>query len=264
LRKTGLSAPEILAADPAQGLALIEDLGDDLYARIADAKNERALYESAVDVLLHLRANPPARPAGPAYEMLDYDAPAMIAEAELLAQWYWPLKNGAPTDGALQAEYVAIFRDLIASLSSPHAVVLRDFHAENLLWLPGRGGVARVGLIDFQDGLYGCAAYDLVSLLEDARRNVSPALPEAMIARYCDNAAGPFDREAFLRDYAILAAQRNAKILGIFARLAKRDGKPRYLDFLPRVEAHFRRDLARAPIAPLRAFIAANLPALAP
>lgn len=266
LRDAGLSAPEIYAADAAQGFALIEDLGDDLFARIAGSVDERTLYEAAVDALLHLRAHAPARPASDAYEMLDYDRAALAAEAGLLAEWYWPLKNGAAPGDDLQAEYSGVINALSQMLSPPHAVALRDYHAENLLWLPQRRGVRRVGMIDFQDGLYGHAAYDLVSLLEDARRDVAPDLASAMIERYCAGAAdaGDFDREAFRRDYAVLAAQRNAKILGIFARLAKRDQKPRYLALLPRVEAHFRRDLTRQPLAPLRAFIAAHLPDLAP
>ncbi len=266
LRSAGLSAPEVYAADADRGYALIEDLGDDLFARIADGANETALYEAAVDALLHLRAHPPARPESDAYRMLDYDRTAMGAEAALLAQWYWPLKTGAAPSDDLQSEYAAIIDALTARLSHPHAVVLRDFHAENLLWLPRREGFRRVGVIDFQDGLFGHLAYDLVSLLEDARRDVAPELAGAMIERYCAGAAaaGDFGREAFLSDYAILAAQRNAKILGIFARLARRDGKRRYLEFMPRVEALFRRDLAREPLNPLRTFIAAHLPELAP
>lgn len=263
LRKAGLSAPDVYAADAAQGFAVIEDLGDDLYARVAGGANERMLYETAVDALLHLRANPPARPVTDAYEMLDYDRAAMLAEVELLMQWYWSLKNGDAVSDDLQAEYSTTFGGLIKDLSAPHAIALRDYHAENLLWLPQRQGVRRVGMIDFQDALYGHAAYDLVSLLEDARRDVPPELAEAMIDRYCAGAED-LDETAFRRDFAILTAQRNAKILGIFARLARRDKKLRYLDFLPRVEAHFRCDLARRPLEPLRRFAAKHLPELAP
>jgi len=264
LRAIGLSAPAIYAADAARGLALIEDLGDDLYARIARKADEAALYTAAVDVLLRLRETPPARPVANDYAMLDYDRLALKIEPELLIEWYWPLKKGAPITDDLQAEYSSIIDALLDTLSPSRGVTLRDYHAENLLWLPQRKGVARVGLIDFQDGLMGAAAYDLVSLLEDARRDVAPALAGAMIERYCAHARGGFDRAAFMNDYAILAAQRNAKILGIFARLARRDGKPRYLDFLPRVEAHFRNDLARPALSPLRSFLAAHLPDLAP
>ncbi|MHA7873562.1 MAG: aminoglycoside phosphotransferase family protein, partial [Hyphococcus sp.] len=261
----GLSAPEVYAADPSQGLALIEDLGDDLFARVAAGDSEAALYRAAVDVLVAMRARAPERPAGEAFTMLDYDGPALLAEAELLADWYWPLRAGAAPASDEKSEYMELFRILLDDLAPPHSFVLRDYHAENLLWLPEREGVARVGLIDFQDALYGAAAYDLVSLLEDARRDVAPELAHAMIDRYCARAkeTGAFDEAAFRRDYALLAAQRNAKILGIFARLAKRDGKPRYLDLLPRVEAHFQRDLLRPELAPLRRFFADRMPALA-
>lgn len=266
LRAAGLSAPEIYAANERAGLALIEDLGDDLFARVVNAADEETLYAHAVDVLVNINAHPPARPAAPQYEMLDYDNLALSAEADLLMEWYWPLKNGGAANNDLGKEYQGIMSDLLSSLSAPHTMVLRDFHAENLLWLPDRAGPARVGLIDFQDGLFGHGAYDLASLLEDARRDVSPDLARAMIERYiaqANNAVPNFDKEAFLNDYAVLAAQRNAKILGVFARLAKRDNKPRYLDLLPRVEAHFRRDLARSQLGPLRKFVATHFPGLA-
>ncbi len=262
LRSAGLSAPEIFAADAAKGFALIEDLGDDLYARVANATNETELYRGAIDALATLRQNPPARPAHDNYAMATYDTMALCTEADLLIEWYWPLKKSAPAPEGLQAEYREIFQNLASALSPPHMMVLRDYHAENLLWLPQRKAAARTGIIDFQDGLFGHAAYDVASLLEDARRDVSPALAAAMIDHYAH--ATDSDPAAFMNDYAILAAQRNAKILGIFARLARRDHKPRYLDLLPRVEALFRNDLAREGLAPLRSFIAAHLPELAP
>ncbi len=263
VRDIGLSAPEVFAADAALGLALIEDLGDNLYTSAVAAVDEATLYTNAIDALLKLRKASPPPPTGNGYIMLSYDALALSAETQLLTEWYWPLKKNSIAPDDLQAEYLDLFQTLIGRLSAPHAIVLRDYHAENLLWLPNRDGAARTGIIDFQDGLYGHGAYDLVSLLEDARRDVSPDLAAAMIERYCDDAAG-LDRKAFMSDYAILAAQRNAKILGIFARLTKRDKKMRYLDFLPRVEAHFRRDIAREELAPLRAFFAKHFPDLAP
>lgn len=267
LRAAGLSAPEIFAANAGQGFALIEDLGDGLYARvIGSGADETSLYETAVDALTVLHAARPAPPAGPQYTMLSYDLTALEAEIGLLIDWYWPHKKGAPAPGSVAAEYYDAWAGVLTLISPPREIVLRDFHAENLLWLPQRRDVERAGIIDFQDGLIGSAAYDLVSLLEDARRDVDLDLAAGMIRRYALGAAaqGPFDEAAFHRDYAALAAQRNAKILGIFARLVKRDGKPRYLEFLPRVEAHFRRDLARPPLAPVRAFIARHFPDLAP
>lgn len=258
LNEAGLNAPDIYAADPTVGLALIEDLGDDLFARVVNENNERALYKAAIDALLALKRASPAPPDTPGYAMLDYDRLAMEAEVKLLSDWYWPLKIGENISSDQLTEYMALWTPLLQSVSPPHAFVLRDFHAENLLWLPERKGVDRVGIIDFQDALYGSAAYDIVSLLEDARRDVSPALADEMLHIYVDGAAedGSFDRDQFMRDYAILAAQRNAKILGIFARLAKRDQKLRYLDFLPRVEDHFRRDLKRPGLEKLAVFAA--------
>lgn len=264
LNEAGLSAPKVFAAEPNQGLALIEDLGDNLFARIVDDVDEQEIYSAAINVLLALRSNPPKRPTSPDYGMLDYDSAALTAEAELLIDWYWPLKNGSAASTEIKAEYIEIINVLSTTLSPPKTMVLRDFHAENLLWLPDRDGVQRVGLIDFQDGLFGSAAYDLVSLLEDARRDVAPELASAMMYLYCLRAqkAGEFDRRAFLHDYAVLAAQRNAKILGIFARLAKRDSKPRYLDLLPRVEAHFRHDVQRPGLERLNQFFQNFMPGI--
>lgn len=265
LRDAGLSAPEIFAADPAAGFALTEDFGDGLYARAVPAgADETLLYAAAVDALLALRRAAPAPPRDAQYTMLSYDRTALEAEAALLTQWYWPHRKTSAPPSSVEAEYFAAWAEALDALSAPHAIVLRDYHAENLLWLPARKEHARAGVIDFQDALLGHAAYDLVSLLEDARRDVPPSLAEAMIARYMAGAAadGGFDAEAFGADYALLAAQRNAKILGIFARLVNRDGKARYLDFMPRVEAHFRRDLERPALAPVRAFLARRFPEL--
>lgn len=265
LRRAGLSAPEVYAADPVHGFAIIEDLGDDLYVRAIPAgADEQTLYETAVDALLQLRtANPPA-PATEAYRMLDYDRAALQAEIALLIEWCWPLKTGGDASSSLQADYFASWAPALEAISAPSSMVLRDYHAENLVWLPDRMGAARVGLIDFQDGLFGSPAYDLVSLLKDARRDVAPELAEAMIRRYCAGAGDGFDEESFRRDYAVLGAQRNAKILGIFARLFRRDGKSRYLDFLPRVEAHFKNDLRAPALRSVRAFFARHMPELAP
>jgi aminoglycoside/choline kinase family phosphotransferase len=266
LRGAGLSAPEVYAADPTLGFALIEDLGDDLFVRAIPAgADEAALYATAIDALLALRRADPSPPKNDQYTMLPYDRTALEAEIALIPEWYWPFRKSAPAQSSVAADYFAAWAPALDRLSPPSTVVLRDYHAENLLWLPQRKGAARVGVIDFQDGLVGSPAYDLVSLLEDARRDVSPEIADAVIDRYCAGAKelGPFDEKAFRSDYAILAAQRNAKILGIFARLVKRDNKPRYLEFMPRVEAHFRRDLGRAPLEAVRRFFARHLPELA-
>lgn len=256
-RSAGLSAPEIYAADPATGFAIIEDLGDDLYARaIPKGAPEATLYEAAIDALIALRAAAPPPPQNAGYRMLAYDATAMEAEIMLAPDWYWPHRTGEAASDDLKADYLAAWTPVLALLPPPSTIVLRDYHAENLLWLPEREGYRRAGVIDFQDGLVGNPAYDLVSLLEDARRDVAPDLAEAMIRRYAAGAAkiGPFDESAFRRDYAVLGAQRNAKILGIFARLINRDKKPRYAEFFPRVEGHFRRDLAHPDLEPVARF----------
>ena len=263
LRRADLSAPEIFHADPSSGFALIEDLGDALFARaIPEGAHEPTLYAAAIDALLQLRETAPAPAASDQYTMLTYDALAMETEAKLLAEWYLPWKTGDNLCPDAMTEYAAAWRATIRALPKPSLVVMRDFHAENLLWLPERQAHRRVGVIDFQDGLVGHPAYDLVSLLEDARRDVAPELADAMLERYAARAGADFDRHAFADEYAVLAGQRNAKILGIFARLIVRDGKPRYADFMPRVEAHFRRDIARAPLAPVNAFLTKHFPDL--
>ncbi|WP_118133129.1 aminoglycoside phosphotransferase family protein [Oceanicella sp. SM1341] len=261
LRSAGFSAPEILAEAADDGLLLIEDLGDDLYARVcaAEPAQEAPLYARAVDLLadLHRETPPLALPAaGETFEVAPYDAATLRREAELVTGWYLP----GPVSADLAAEYAALVDAACAPVAGARdCLVLRDYHAENLLWLPGRPGSAAVGLLDYQDALRGHAAYDLVSLLEDARRDTSPALREAMLARYIARAA-PADPEAFRAAYAALGAQRNLKIVGIFARLCRRDGKPGYLRLIPRVWAHLMRDLEHPALAGLGRFVAAHVP----
>jgi len=263
LRGAGLSAPEVYAADAAVGFAVIEDLGDDLFARaIPNGAQESELYSAAIDALLALHRAAPQAPAQATYRMLTYDQTAMEAEVMLVPDWYWPYVKGEAASSAIRSAYAAAWLDVLAKLPRPSTLVLRDFHAENLLWLPGRQTHARAGVIDFQDGLYGNPAYDLVSLLEDARRDVSADLADAMIRRYGEGARtfSMFNAESYARDYAILGAQRNAKILGIFARLIRRDGKPRYADFFPRVESYFRRDLQHPELAGVAGFFRRHFP----
>ncbi len=252
LRARGLSAPEILAAEPAAGLLLLEDLGDDLFARIcaADPRAEGPLYAAAVDLLAEtLRPAPAVLPV--------YDVDTLLAEARLAPDWYAGAL--APLSSASRAEFDALLTAAVAPAAGPpSALVHRDYHAENLLWLPDRAGHARIGLLDHQDARAGHPAYDLVSLLEDARRETPQDLREAMIARLL--AARPeLDPAEFRAAYAALGAQRNLKILGIFARLARRDGKPRYLALMPRVWAHLTRDLAHPALAPLAAWVRRHL-----
>ncbi|MEO1150603.1 MAG: phosphotransferase [Pseudomonadota bacterium] len=271
LTDAGLSAPQILAHDEEKGFALIEDLGDDLFARLLDQDRPQAdeltLYEAAVDVLINL-ARRRIRPGDEESYKSDtplqtYDETAMLAETQLLTDWYVPHCTATSlAPDATQALREA-WRTLIQSLPEPGTMVLRDYHAENLLWLAAREGLARTGVIDFQDGLWGHHGYDLVSLLEDARRDVNPAIVPILINRYMAGLGfSDTERAAFAGHYAILGAQRNAKILGIFARLANRDGKTRYLDLLPRVEGHFRRNLIHPLLTPIRTLIAPYLPHL--
>jgi aminoglycoside/choline kinase family phosphotransferase len=250
LRLRGLSAPDVIAAEPALGLVLLEDLGDDLFSRmvVADRRLEPLLYETAVDLLVSLhRAVPdPALPR--------YDDAWLMREAALLVEWYAP-----DLGAAAAADYLAIWRELLpAARVGANAFVYVDYHADNLLWLPARSGLARVGLLDFQDARLGPCAYDLVSLLEDARRDVDPELAQALVQHYL-HARPELDPEAFRTAYALLGAQRNAKILGLFTRLARRDGKSRYLELLPRVCAHYRRDLRHPLLTPLRRWSARHL-----
>lgn len=263
LRGAGLSAPGIVAADASLGFAVIEDLGDDLYARAIPAgADEFELYASAIDALITLHEAAPVAPDEPGYRMLTYDATAMEAEVMLVPDWYWPHLKGEPASEGVRADYAEAWAEVLAKLPEPSTLVMRDFHAENVLWLPDRAGHQRAGVIDFQDGLFGNPAYDLVSLLEDARRDVAPELADAMIRRYAAGARvfSAFDESAYRRDYAILGAQRNAKILGIFARLIRRDGKPRYADFFPRVEGHFARDLQHKELSGVARFFHRHFP----
>jgi aminoglycoside/choline kinase family phosphotransferase len=256
LREYGLSAPEIYAADPEQGLLLIEDFGDDTYTRLlAAGSDETGLYTLAIDTLVALQRSV-TRPV----ELRPYDEAILLREAALLAEWYAPAMLGRPLLPDACDEYLALWRDVLplAAVAEP-TLVLRDYHVDNLMLLPGRTGVRGVGLLDFQDALCGPASYDLVSLLEDARRDVSSAVREAMTKRYL--AAFPdIDRTAFRRSAVILAAQRNAKIIGIFTRLWRRDGKPQYLGHIPRVWRMLEADLREPALGGIARWLDRHLP----
>ncbi|MDB5740779.1 MAG: hypothetical protein JWP16_1819 [Alphaproteobacteria bacterium] len=259
LRGHGLAAPDIHAADHAQGFVILEDLGDALFADVlADGGDEKALYEAAVEVLATIHAQDAPGSLSPDKPLFDYDSTALVAETDLLTEWFLPLALGRPATDAEVAEHRVLWRAALATIGAARRVfVHRDYHAQNLLWLPDRDGVARVGLIDFQDAVAGSAAYDLISLTEDARRDVSPEIAEAATVHYLAamRAQGtPVDEAAFRREMAVMAAQRNAKIVGIFARLYRRDGKARYLGLLPRVWGYLERDLAHPALSELRAW----------
>jgi aminoglycoside/choline kinase family phosphotransferase len=247
----GLSAPRVLAEDLTHGFLLLEDLGDGLYARLIpqDPGAEPALYAAATDVLTHLHTHP-APPGLP-----DLSAGDWASAAAFAPDWYTRHATG-PVDSR---DFVAALADALARhADGPRVMILRDYHAENLLWLPERAGIARVGLLDFQLGQMGQPGYDLVSLLQDARRDVPVAVERAMVARFI--AARGAEAEAFHRAYAVLGAQRALRILGIFARLCVHGGKPQYLPLIPRVWGQLQRNLAHPALRPLAAICERLLP----
>jgi aminoglycoside/choline kinase family phosphotransferase len=269
LRARGLSAPEIYAADYANGLLLLEDLGDDLYARAIEAgAKPEPLYAQAIDVLAELHRMPApshlATSDGWRVPFLSYDEEALLVETDLMLDWFFPAALGQEASADLRAEYHALWRKALRpALTTRRVMVLRDYHAENLLWAPARRGNARVGLIDFQDGLHGSDAYDLMSLVEDARRDVDPALADKMIDRYITLARDSdpqFDADVFRAAAAVLAAQRNIKIVGIFTRLWKRDGKPRYPGYHPRLWRYLDKDLSHPDLIALKSWFDRHVP----
>jgi aminoglycoside/choline kinase family phosphotransferase len=256
LRRMGFSAPEILAEDAAAGLLLLEDLGDNTYTRVlAGDSDEAALYELALDLLVELHRRFEGN------ETLSlYDDEAFLTEATLLTDWYMPAVCGRETPAALRAEYCDLWRAVLPEARRvPATLVLRDYQVDNIVWLPDRPGVAACGLLDFQDARLGPLTYDLVSLFEDARRDVPPALAEKLLDRYLD-AFPDLDRKAFAASYAVMGAQRSAKILGIFTRLDRRDGKPGYLAHIQRVWRWLEGDLSHPVLAELRDWFERELP----
>jgi tRNA threonylcarbamoyl adenosine modification protein YjeE len=251
LRSIGLNAPVIHAEDMAQGFLLLEDFGDGVFARLmaADPDCEAPLYRAAVDVLAHIESNPPA-PALPDLSVGDW-----AQAAGLVLDWYRFAITGERDAPDLQ---VALHEVLAAWADGPKVMILRDYHAENLMWLPERQGLQRVGLLDFQLAQMGQRGYDLVSLLQDARRDVAPQVEPALIRHYLDAVGG--SEADFLPRYAALGAQRALRILGIFARLSLVDGKPQYTQLIPRVWDHLQRNLARPELAGLRAVCDRVLP----
>lgn len=249
----GFLPPRPLAVDREKGLLLLEDFGDDRVGPVLQREpdRERAIYESAVDILARLAARP-----APA-DLPPYDGAAMEREVNLFADWYAPALEMDVDRTAFLEAWCEVWSGVLRVVKDNPVLVLRDYHADNLMVLPGR---SELGLLDFQDALAGHAAYDLVSLLQDARRDVPADLEEAMIAFYCDR-ANVADPEAFRAHYEVLGAQRNTKILGIFTRLWKRDGKPFYPTMHPRIWAYLERNLAHPALAPVRAWFDSNVPA---
>jgi aminoglycoside/choline kinase family phosphotransferase len=248
----GYSAPEILAHDLKLGLLLLEDLGDDLFTpklKKLGAADEQKYYAAAIDVLADWHKQRLANPKALALPAYNYEL--LMREVRLFSDWYLPQVLGKENALIPATEYLDIWHRIIEKAPlATDSFVHRDYHADNLIWLPRRGKLRRVGLLDFQDGVYGDAAYDLVSLLEDARRDVSPKLSAAMMKRYLT--ATKQDEKRFKTAYAILGAQRNSKIVGIFVRLAARDGKHQYQNYLSRVWAHLENDVKHPALAELK------------
>lgn len=265
LRERGLSAPIILAHDIKAGLAVLEDLGDGLYATlIAEGQDERPLYEAAVDVQIALHAETPpdvlTAEGGVAWPLLTYDTLALKVATDTFLEW-WPKFAGIPVFGAeAVAEWDLLWAPVwVRGEAGASVFTHRDFHAQNLIWLPEREGAARVGLLDFQDALRAHPAWDLTHLLQDARRDVSPQTETAMLDRYL-TARPDVDRETFIADYRALAASNAARILGrVFARQALL-GRPQYEAFMPRTWRYLERNLQDPAMADLKAWFDAHVP----
>lgn len=264
LRHAGLSTPEIIAVDVANGLAVIEDFGDDLFARVIEEGEPQApLYLAAVDALarLHLAGllPPTMQGRGGEWPLLTYDAVALQGGADLFVEWMPKLHPDLEFGPAALEEWQAVWAP-VAQMGEQKAWVVahRDYHAENLIWLPERTDHRRVGLIDFQDAVLAHPVWDLHSLLQDARRDVPPELEKVAFDHYCE--VMMVDRAAYWRDYVALAALNEARILGVFARLIARDGKPRYRQFMPRVWAHLNANLKQPGLEAVAAWFDTHVP----
>lgn len=259
LHGLGLSAPEIYAADALNGYVLMEDLGADLFTdSLAKGVSEALLYQGAAEVLARLHADAAPAVLPPDKVLHAYDETALIAEVDLLTEWFFPAALGRTASAGEIAEFHGLWHDALAPVLKTRPVfVHRDYHAQNLMWMADREGAARVGLIDFQDGVAGSPAYDLISLIEDARRDVSAATGALTVSHYLAKMreqGTAVDESQFRLEMALYAAQRNTKIVGIFARLARRDGKARYLDLLPRVWSYLNSDLDHPALTSLKSW----------
>jgi len=264
LHGRGFSAPAIEAADAAAGLAVLEDLGDDLYATlIGGGTDEGPLYDAAIDALVRLHAEPPPPvlqgPGDARWPLLTYDDVALKTGGVMFLEW-WPKYVGQPPfSDAATAEWEALWAPIRArGVAGASVFCHRDYHAENLIWLPGRDAVARVGMLDFQDALRAHPAWDMSMLLHDGRRDVSPERERAALERYL--AARPeVDRDAFLADYRALGALNSARILFIFARQVAGYGRPKYAAFMPRMWRYLDACLESPELAGLKRWFATNV-----
>lgn len=259
LNGLGLSAPRALQADTDACLALVEDFGDATFARcLAEGRDEGMLYRLAVDALLHLHH----AADGAALDRPVYDMAVHLDELSIFSHVFAPAVHPDVDVALFDAEFRSLWAEALAPVATRRdTLVLRDFHVDNLMLLDDRTGVARCGLLDFQDAVLGPCEYDLVSLLQDARRDLGAGLEDRLLDYYCAHAPAHLGRaDAIRQRYALLGAQRHARILGVFVRLCQRDGKPRYMAFLPRVLAQFRAALTAAGLTGISDFLDTTLP----
>jgi N-acetylmuramate 1-kinase len=267
LRERGFSAPAIYQADLDKGFLITEDFGSEALVEGDPPQPIAQRYETAVDMLAGLHGNnlPDELPLAPqlAYAIPTFDIDAMLVEIGLMLEWYLPDRAAVPSEN-LRVEFMTLWRDLLAEVTAgARTWVLRDFHSPNLIWLDERPEISRVGLIDFQDAVLGPPAYDLVSLLQDARIDVPEQLELTLLMRYIKARQGSdqmFDSAGFAETYAIMSSQRNTRLLGTFARLNRRDGKPQYLRHQPRIWTYLTRSLAHPMLASVRDWYYANVP----
>jgi N-acetylmuramate 1-kinase len=266
LRERGFSAPKIHHADLDVGLLITEDFGSASFVEGDPPAPIAERYQAATDMLaaLHRLALPETLPLAPGitYAIPAFDTDAMLVEVGLMPEWYLPDRDASPT-AELRDEFITKWRELLAKAAAAKTWTMRDFHSPNLIWLDERADIAKVGIIDFQDTVLGPAAYDLVSLLQDARIDVPEALELAMLTRYIKArlaAENGFDPGAFAELYAIMSAQRNTRLLGTFARLNRRDGKPQYLKHQPRIWTYLSRSLDHPALSGVRTWYAAHVP----
>ncbi len=249
LRALGLHAPEVHHKDVPNGLLVLDDFGEDTYTRLFDnGFNPKPLYELAVDVLVHLHKHPQRS----AIDLGKYDDQRLVDEAMLLLDWYYPKLTGKQPTAEMKESYAGVWKELFKKFpKDQETLVLRDYHVDNLMLVPDTKGLQACGLLDFQDALIGQFSYDLMSLLEDARRDVPDDLRKHLYDRYMRGMGSGFDRDSFDYSFRVLAAQRHAKVLGIFVRLFVRDGKDRYLKFIPHVHKLFISSLDNPVLKPL-------------
>jgi N-acetylmuramate 1-kinase len=267
LRARGFSAPSIHHADLEVGFLITEDFGSSAFVEGDPPQPIRERYEAATDLLatLHRKCLPEILPltSHADYRIPAFDVDALLVELGLMLEWYLPDRGITPSDD-LRNEFVSMWRDLLQqAATAARTWVLRDYHSPNLIWLGERSGIARVGIIDFQDAVLGPVAYDVVSLLQDARIDVPEAIELALLTRYIKArhaADDAFDPAGFAANYALMSAQRNTRLLGTFARLNRRDGKPQYLRHQPRIWTYLSRSLAHPTLSRVRAWYDANIP----